>query len=349
MRKIYIIGGGTAGILLTYQLLQQGFAVILIEKGDLSSSIQEEEEQKKKEQTPPTLWSELCNNLQATDVYYSSNQSHLLNRILKYPMGRGLGGTSLINANLHDLGDVTLFDRYWPEAWNSKVIEGLEKELDEIVPKEIIQTESELLQEYLRLLNPSVSSASSTPEQQQQQKSSYYRIPDVIKRSQNNIEYHRERWKMSSLLLNEDGFLKEEFKDHLEIIQGKVQKLEFRKEDNKEGRKLYVKSILFQDGRRISIDQDQDEEVILSAGVFTTPQILLNSGITAVHQQVKGETRRYVDIGENLQDHCLMGTMYWGRWKPSTGTLPSNCVHGIVYLDDKGYPVDSLQSNGNPW
>jgi choline dehydrogenase len=289
-KEFIVIGGGTAGILATYRLIELGYKVTLIDLRSENRSTQSESN---------VVWSQLCNDSSITQSVLTEPQSHLYQRSIKYVFGRSLGGTSNINASLHHLGDLEVFNKYWPESWNSKVLRSYETILDSIIPSEVIGS-SGLLQEIIE--------SSSSKE-----------IYRSLLEPHNN-----KRWNHSALLKKEwitDGSLR--------IIEGKVKKILFQAKK--------ATHILLESSQLIIVPADS--EVILTAGVFGTPEILANSGILSVHQNSNNPNERRlqkVDIGENLQDHCLLGTVFFGSWKShwkTTVPYPGNCVHGIIPLN----------------
>jgi hypothetical protein len=289
-KEFIVVGGGTAGILATYRLIELGYKVTLIDLRAGNGSTQSESN---------AVWSQLCNDNSITQSVLTEPQSHLYQRSIKYVFGRSLGGTSNINASLHHLGDLEVFNKYWPESWNSKIMRSYETILDSMIPSKAIVS-SGLLQEI-------VQSCSSKE------------IYRCLFEPQNN-----KRWNHSSLLKKEwitDG--------SLGIIEGKVKKILFQAKT--------ATHILMESGQQIIVPSNS--EVILTAGVFGTPEILANSGILSVHQNSNNPNERSlqkVDIGENLQDHCLLGTVFFGSWKSqwkTTVPYPNNCVHGIIPLN----------------
>lgn len=291
-----VIGGGTAGILLTYQLILKGCRVILIERGNIDL----------KANSKPNFWTYLCNDEDKAQAFHSTAQPQLYNRSIKYPVGIGLGGTSNINAMLHDIGHRDVFDRYWAKDWNSDTILQYEQILDEIVPCSKIET--------FGGFKEMIEAVPNLPPHQ------------LFDRSEG-------RWTHRSLL-------KEEW-----VTQGR---LTIRQSE--------VKHIHIEDNVALSVILSNHEEVcpsnggeiILCAGTFATPQILFRSGIRSVHHSSNNNnnTIKVVDIGENLQDHPILGTFfYWQRRWPSAEPLPPNCVHGAVYLNEKGDFLDPKASS----
>ena len=111
-----IIGGGSAGILLCHQLLEHGDDVILIERGSrdpISSAVAAR---------IPSQWPAAAISLGEATRHCTLPQTRLGMREVMYPQGSGIGGTSNINAMIWSAGHPAVFDRYWPEMWNSEAI-----------------------------------------------------------------------------------------------------------------------------------------------------------------------------------------------------------------------------------
>jgi hypothetical protein len=205
---------------------------------------------------------------------------------------------------LHHLGDLAVYRKYWPRLWNEENMKFFEQTLDELVPSEPISSTG-----LLASLIDTDSSGES-------------RVFRQVFDSASGL-----RWDHRCLL-------KEEWisQGKLEIVYDRVKKLSIV-----DGT---VSSILLSARGELAVSQA--DEVVLCAGTFGTPRILWNSGIKSVHgNSISGKR---VDIGDNLQDHSLIGTMFLGPWPGSWNILetkkssrePANCVHGFIYLDNDG-------------
>ena len=109
-----------------------------------------------------------------------------------------------------------------------------------------------------------------------------------------------------------------------------------------------VDRIRFQGTRAVGIryrighrdfEANAGREVILSAGAFGSPSILMRSGVGAARKLMDIQipvVRDVPGVGENLQDHATVSLVYATRsiepYGISAQALPSLCWHAIKYL-----------------
>ena len=101
-----IVGAGSAGCVLARRLAQAGRGVLIIEAGGPATlpAI-----------SVPPDWPQLQGS-SADWRYVTAPQRHLGGRIIPYPRGKVVGGSSAINALAYQRGHRAAFDR-WPEGW----------------------------------------------------------------------------------------------------------------------------------------------------------------------------------------------------------------------------------------
>jgi choline dehydrogenase-like flavoprotein len=101
-----IVGAGSAGCVLAHRLGRAGWQVLIIEAGDPA---------KLPAITDPPDWPALQGS--AVDWRYSTVPQHGLGgRIIPYPRGKVVGGSSAINALAYQRGHRAAYDR-WPAGW----------------------------------------------------------------------------------------------------------------------------------------------------------------------------------------------------------------------------------------
>jgi choline dehydrogenase len=109
VRPVYdhvIVGAGSAGCVLAYRLGRAGRRILLIEAGGQATlpAI-----------ANPADWPQLQDSA-ADWRYVTVPQRGLNGRVVPYPRGKVLGGSSTINALAYQRGHAAAYDR-WPEGW----------------------------------------------------------------------------------------------------------------------------------------------------------------------------------------------------------------------------------------
>ena len=107
-----IVGGGTSAVTLCCRLSEYGFDVLLIERGNKSVDEQNS-----------LLWPFYSRHKETSLEHHSWPQKELLSRTITIPQGKGIGGTSNINAMIWEIGNKNVFDIFWPNKWKFKDLE----------------------------------------------------------------------------------------------------------------------------------------------------------------------------------------------------------------------------------
>jgi len=100
---------------------------------------------------------------------------------------------------------------------------------------------------------------------------------------------------------------------------------------------------LVHDGRPLSIDAKY--EVILSAGAINTPKILMLSGIgpeAELRKHSIAVVQNLAGVGQNFQDHILLGGCMWEYVKPEPGRNNS-AEFTFFWKSDSALPTPDLQ------
>lgn len=119
-KKYIVIGAGPAGWSLVQELSKnETIKVLIIEKGSDSSQTND------LIQLDPLSWAKAAFSRGEASRYRTVPQYNLYNRVLLYPQGIGIGGSSNINAMIFTATHKAVFDHYWPSEWNSNVINRL--------------------------------------------------------------------------------------------------------------------------------------------------------------------------------------------------------------------------------
>ena len=115
-----VVGAGAAGLTLCLTLLQRSDChIILIERGQPLLSQNDDSSS----YLDPLNWARSAYTSSRTSTQVlTSTQKNLCRRRIIYPQGRGVGGTTNINAMIWTAGHRAVFDTQWPEQWNSTVI-----------------------------------------------------------------------------------------------------------------------------------------------------------------------------------------------------------------------------------
>ncbi len=111
-----IVGAGAAGLTLCLTLLQRSNChVILIEQGQ--SALKGDD---KSLFLDPLNWAGAAFTESSLNTQtLTTEQKNLCGRRIMYPQGRGIGGTTNINAMIWTAGHRAIFDKQWPDQWSS--------------------------------------------------------------------------------------------------------------------------------------------------------------------------------------------------------------------------------------
>lgn len=355
MSKVHIIvGGGTSGLLLAKGLIDSDHCVILIERGSLSieSSVESAPIKSESTQIRPSielLWTYVANYMNKT-IHVTNPNPNLDNRVLSYSQGDRIGGTSNINAMIWTAGCRHIYDKHWPNEWNSSVLEKSLQKIERVLdPTTVFASGNiqKLLAQTIHDEKRKINTSNHDLLIGDTYNSSLYWDEDAKK-----MEYfatcnhsHTERVPLMSILPHYITATPHELDqvNHRFIIipNTSVSCIDF----DESNRAIAVR---VQTGEKKSIINSKNGgEIILCAGAFESPKILLMSGL----QDNGSDDNRlpYLEgIGENFQDHVVLPFMFIGNWWTSKCHKPFNSVHGWINLDADGNEHHPSLSNTSP-
>lgn len=301
-----VIGAGSAGCVVAAKLAQRfpKKQILLIESGGEDSYMQEGVS------STDWIWNAQGSASEVNYGYRTTKQAGMNGRALRYPRGRGLGGSSLLNAMNYARPFAEDFDRHWPEGWKAsdvadsfveneralklKTLEG--KELG----KAVIKAAAQVGYRSLSVQHPGAWES-----------------------------YGARHWSHSTLrddkrLTAFNAFVKPLFEEgckNLDVrCNTRVERLLFERR----GDELRVIGLEFcmQDGSdaeevgEIRINRSGSSEVILCLGAVHTPQLLMVSGIgneAELSAHSIEVVKPFPQVGKGLHDHILIPYIFYAR------------------------------------
>ncbi|MEM6496545.1 MAG: choline dehydrogenase [Pseudomonadota bacterium] len=304
-----IIGAGSAGCVLAHRLSENpGLSVAIIEAGGRDSN-------------PwihvPAGYYRTMLDPSVTWQFGSGPEPHLNDRIVNWPRGRVIGGTSAINGLLYVRGQAQDFDT-WRQLGNSgwsyedvlpyfKRAEDQERGADDFhgsggpLGVSDVRMNNPLCEAYIK-----ASVAAGIPH-----------TTDFNGASQEGAGYYQLTTKDGRRCSTAVAYLKPVLsRENLELISdAAVERLVM------EGKR--VTAVTFQQGGQTKTVRVR-REIILSAGAIGSPQILQSSGIGpgAVLSDAGIEVQHELPgVGENLQDHLQVRFVYETTLRDSLNTV----------------------------
>lgn len=251
-------------------------------------------------------------------------QKYLNNRVCYQPRGRVLGGSSSINGMIYIRGSANDYDRWaaagaqgW--AWDDVLPYFKKAENNERGADEYHGAGGPLNVTELRYKNPlSEQFLEAAAELQLPQND------DFNGASQEGMGFYQVTQKDGRRWSSARAYLEPaKQRDNLTIMTGaQTEHIEF--EDKK------AVGVSFRRGREQHFVKAK-QEIILSAGAFQSPQLLLLSGIgpgEQLKQHGIGVVAEAPDVGENLQDHLDWTAIHWAKSSDSIGLHPGFLLKG---------------------
>ena len=322
-----VVGSGTTGTVLTLRLLEV-CDVLLISEGDDSD---------------PSLDPLIAhaNRWGAAALYDHARRTELTTlpdpsrdgRVQVYPRGLGAGGTSNINAMLCTAGSAKVFDEFWPDGWGAFAMDPYLMQVECLSVTEV-RCQGGLFRAIQRLCLS--------------RKAGQWGRSDLKSRlweRGTNASYfgfvNGDRRSLLGTRLSEAS------------LSGRLQVLW----NSSAVRLLYhpgtndVSGVMVRDnrtGRRRFIRRPPAGEIVLCAGVFESPRLLVRSNLSTLSLpqfMVKSTSSHPVPlvqlpIGDTFVDHSVVPVIGLGNWwSTETGSqpiFPENSVHGWINLDGNG-------------
>lgn len=327
MYDYIIIGAGSAGCVLAHRLTENAnFKVLLLEAGG--------PEKKKEIQIPAAF-----NKLFKTDcdwAYATEKQPHLHDRQIFWPRGKGLGGSSSINAMIYSRANAKDHDR-WADlglagwSYQDALPYYKKSEHNERGANEFHGAGGPLNIADLRCVNPlsHLFVAAAT-------KLGFSLNEDFNGASQEGVGYFQVTQKEGQRHSAATAFLKPALRRPNLTVKTHA----------------HVTKLLCSHDRAVGVEFVQhgqteqaraEREVILCGGVINTPQVMMLSGLgPADHLRALGlpVVADLPGVGQNLQDHALIGVEYQCN-EPVSLYKADNLKNILSYLLFKKGPLTS--------
>ncbi|KAG8178922.1 hypothetical protein JTE90_014128 [Oedothorax gibbosus] len=331
-----VVGAGSAGSVVASRLSELPCVkVLLLEAGKSPPVITD----------VPAVWG----SFMKTDIDWNfktvpqknTASSHINNRV-RWPRGRALGGSSILNAMLYTRGNM--------RNYNDWATQGAEGWSEEDVKKYFLKLEDNRDQEYLAngyhaqggpisVEKPKYSGETKHPIQEAAEQMGY-QVVDVNGPTQTGFYDYQLTIRNGQRCSTAKAYLvPAENRTNLDVLTN-----------------AFVTKILFEHNRAIGVQFEyknklntvkSSKEVIVSGGAINTPQLLMLSGIgpKKVLNKLSIPLLKDLPVGENLQDHyavALAFSINFSIAKPSQKL--SDPVNIEEYINFRTGPLSSVTS-----
>jgi choline dehydrogenase len=310
-----VIGAGSAGCVVAARLSEAGARVTLLEAGaaDHSAAVQD-----------PRRWPELWGT--SFDWKYQSEPQPSLNgRVTHEPRGKGLGGTSNINLMMYVRGHPQDYAG-WGPGWRYTDLLPYFQRLEGHIGPDSAQQAVQAGRMQIRSARHAAANPAALAFLDACAQLGYAHNPDTLAGEQViGAGWHH-------LTIRQDGGRESTYTAYL---RPEMQRPNLRVETG-----VLAHELLFDAERCIGVRVEQDgtvrdlyaaREVIVCAGTYGSPQLLLLSGIGPASelQQLEIPLRRALPgVGRHLQNHVLTGVVH-----PWASELPRSALnHSEAYL-----------------
>lgn len=326
-----IIGAGSAGAVLANRLSESGkYSVLLLEAGgkdnDMNMKI-------------PAGFPKLFKTKHDWN-YHTTPQEHLNNRALYLPRGKTLGGSSSINAMIYIRGNRADYDDWAKEGnkgWS----------YDEMLPyfkksehQEVIKDEYHGQNGPLNVMNRHYTNPLSVAFVEAGKELGYPENADFNGKEQEGFGMYQVTHTNGTRCSTAVAYLNPAKKRSNLTIQTKSLVERIIIEDGQTKGVQYL-----QNGKSHTVQVNQ--EVILSAGAYNSPQVLLLSGIGAGSELTRHGIPVVKDlpaVGKHLQDHLVSFSLFNSNYKQSLDSaenFPVILKHLANYFINKKGPFSS--------
>jgi choline dehydrogenase len=327
-----IVGSGTAGSILARKLSEDPRnKVLLIEQGywlSLNPNVQE-----------ASKWRSLLSDPLVELGYVSVPQAGLGNRTIRQPRAKGTGGCNSMNAMAFLLGNRKDFDERWGQidGWSWNDIAPYWDYINETFPHTQINPNDRMMRKLLKSAEELGYKYNPNPNDLDSEQGQGGVAPRIYMAKQTSNNYAE---RVSSWNAYVQPILPRENLDILVFTH--VSKILFNQNLEAIGVKTYNV------GKKENVYFYSRKEVIISAGAFDTPKLLLLSGIGPCDELATHNIKclsNVPGVGKNLQDHTII-TIWSSPLLNQDTPLPIQLLGGwgAVAIEENGehYHVLSL-------
>ena len=276
-----VVGAGSAGCALARRLSDnEGVSVALLEAGGDAS---------RPEIAAPSDYYKLW----GTDVdwkYQSTPQAGTANRKHTLPRGRVLGGTSALNGMVYLRGDRTDFDGWALDGWDWASVRSNYEELEQLLQPSTAAPTNEISRAFI-----------SAAQEAGFAYNDFFDGGSLDGCGWNSLSIYEGERQSSYRAFVQPVLARRNLTVMTEIM---VERLLISSNGE-------VTGVSVVDAKGL-VRQIQSAEVIVCAGAYDSPRLLMKSGIGPASHLQENNISPIVDlpVGENLQDHLLVGIVY---------------------------------------